>query len=81
MPRNVDSVLRLDFFVLRMGFAGGSDPPAMQEIRVQSLGHDGLLEKGRECLPTPVFLSGQVHGQRSLTVNSPWGCKESDMTN
>ena len=30
--------------------------------------------------PTPVFLPGQPHGQRSLTCYSPWGRKESDMT-
>ena len=34
----------------------------------------------REQLPTPVFLSGEVHGQRSLVGYSPWGRKESDMT-
>ena len=30
--------------------------------------------------PTPVFLPGKSHGQRSLAGYSPWGCKESDMT-
>ena len=30
--------------------------------------------------PTPIFLSGKSHGQRSLAGYSPWGCKESDMT-
>ena len=30
--------------------------------------------------PTPVFLLGKLHGQRSLAGYSPWGCKESDMT-
>ena len=30
--------------------------------------------------PTPVFLSGKLHGQRSPVVYSPWGHKESDMT-
>ena len=30
--------------------------------------------------PTPVFLPGKFHGQRSLTDYSPWDCKESDMT-
>ena len=29
---------------------------------------------------TPVFLPGESHGQRSLVGYSPWGCKESDMT-
>ena len=30
--------------------------------------------------PTPVFLPGKFHGQRNLAVYSPWGHKESDMT-
>ena len=29
---------------------------------------------------TPVFLLGEFHGQRSLAGYSPWGHKESDMT-
>ena len=29
---------------------------------------------------TPVFLPGKSHGQRSLEGYSPWGPKESDMT-
>ena len=35
----------------------------------------------RDWLPTPVFLSGESHGQGSLVGYSPWGCKELDMTN
>ena len=31
--------------------------------------------------PTPVFLPGESHGQRSLAGHSPWGCKEVDTTN
>ena len=30
--------------------------------------------------PTPVFLSGESHGHRHLGGCSPWGHKESDMT-
>ena len=29
----------------------------------------------RECLPTPVFLPGESHGQRGLEGYSPWGRK------
>ena len=29
---------------------------------------------------TPVFLPGEPHGQRSVVGYSPWGCKESDIT-
>jgi len=32
----------------------------------------------REWQPTPVFLPGEFHGQRSLVGYSPWGQKESD---
>ena len=46
--------------------------------QVQSLGLEALLEKGIQ--PTPVFLPGEFHGQRSLASYSPWGCKESDKT-
>ena len=34
----------------------------------------------RKWQPTQVFLPGKFHGQRSLAGYSPWGCKESDMT-
>ena len=34
----------------------------------------------REWQPTPVFLPRESHGQASLAGYSPWGCKESDIT-
>ena len=34
----------------------------------------------REWQPTPVFLPGESHGQKSLVGYSPWGRKESDTT-
>ena len=34
----------------------------------------------RKWQPTPVFLPGEFHRQRSLVGFSPWGCKESDVT-
>ena len=49
--------------------------PAMQETWVQSLGQEGPLEKWK---PTPVFLPGKFHGQRSLVGYSEWDHKESD---
>ena len=52
---------------------------AMQEPGVRSLDQDDSLETGRG-LPTPVFLPGEPHGQRSLVGNSPWGRKELDTT-
>ena len=34
----------------------------------------------KDWLPTPVFLPGELHGQRSLVFHSLWSYKESDMT-
>ena len=36
----------------------------------------GKIPWRREWLSTPVFLSGEFHGQRSLVGYSPWGHKE-----
>ena len=40
----------------------------------------GRIPWRRERLPSPVFLPGELHGQRSLVGYSPWSCKESDTT-
>ena len=48
--------------------------PAMQETQHQSLGQEDPLEKGWQ--PTPAFLPGKPHGQRSLSGYSPRGCKD-----
>ena len=52
--------------------------PAMQETQVRSLGQKIPWRRG--WLPTPEFLTGKSHGQRSLASYSPQGSKESDMT-
>ena len=52
--------------------------PAVQEIRVQSLGWEDPLEKGMETHSS--ILAWRIHGQRRLVGYRPWGCKESDMT-
>ena len=54
------------------------NPPVVQETRVPSLGQEYPLE--REWLPTPIFLAGEFHGQRSLMGYSPWGQRESNTT-
>ena len=51
--------------------------PAMQETRVQSLGWEDPLE--RPWQPPPVFLPGELHGQRTLVGDSPEGGRESDV--
>jgi len=50
----------------------------MQETWVQSLGQEDGLEK--EMATHSSILAGKSHGQRSLAVYSPWGCRELDMT-
>ena len=53
-------------------------PSAMQETWVQSLGQEDPLEKE---MATSSFLAWRIfHGQRSLAGYSPWGRKESDVT-
>ena len=53
--------------------------PATQETWVRSLGQGKILWR-RKRQPTPVFLPGESHGQRSLIGCRPWGCTESDTT-
>ena len=56
---------------------------ACQCRRWKRCGFDPWFRKipwSRKCQPTPVFLPGKFHGQRSLTGYSAWGCKESDTT-
>ena len=48
------------------------------EMQGQSLGGEDVLEEVWQ--PTPVFLPGKSHGQRSLADYSPWGRKEKDLT-
>ena len=50
----------------------------MQETRVWFLGRKIPWRKAWQ--PTPVFLPGESPWQRSLVGYSPWGSKESDMT-
>ena len=52
--------------------------PAMLETQFRSLGWEDPLEK--EMQPTPVLLPGKSYGQRDLVGSSPWGHRESDMT-
>ena len=53
-------------------------------MQVRSLDREVPLEKEDPLengwQPTPVFLPGETHGQRNLEGYSPWGRKESDMT-
>ena len=52
--------------------------PAMWETWVRSLGEEDPLEEGMAICSS--ILPEKSHGQRRLLGYSPWGCKESDMT-
>ena len=66
---------------MSMAFPGGSvakNPPVMQERRISSW--VGKIPCRRKWQPTPVFVPGESHGQKSLVAYSPWGCKELNTT-
>ena len=50
----------------------------MQETQVQS--RIRKIPWTRAWQPIPVFLPGEFHGLKSLMSYSPWGHKDSDMT-
>ena len=59
---------------------GVKNPPANARDS-SSIPGSGRFPWRRAWQPTPVFLPGESHGQRSLVGYSPWGCcKESDST-
>ena len=67
---------------LEKGFPGGTDDKesacnaAVLETRFNPWARKILWR--RKWQPTPVFLPGESHGQRSLVGYSPWGRKESE---
>ena len=78
------NALRMSFVsILLASLSGATSISCCQCRRCKRCGFDPWVRKihwRRKCQPTPVFLPGEFHGQRSLTVKSPWGPKESDMT-
>ena len=64
-------------FYVAWGFLGGSDG---KEYAYNAGDPGPKIPWGRKWLPTPVFLSEEFHGQRTLVGYSPWGCKESYTT-
>ena len=67
-----------------LGFPGstsGKEP--CQCRRYKRCGFDlwvGKIPWRKAWQLTPVFLPGEPHGRRSLAGDSPYGCKELDMT-
>ena len=61
---------------LSLGFPGG---PVVKNSPAKRHGFDPWVRKipwRRKWQPTPVFLPGESHEQRSLAGYSPWGCKK-----
>ena len=64
------------------------EPSRLQPMGSWIVGHDWatslslftFTHRSRKWHPTPVFLPGKSHGQRSLVGCSPWGREESDQT-
>ena len=52
--------------------------PTMRETQVHPWVKKIPWRRGWQ--PTPIFLPGEFHGQRSLVGYSAWGCKESHTT-
>ena len=78
---NISLKYNLQLFVISKGFSGDSD--GKESACSAGDGFEPWVRKipwRREWLPTPVFLPGKSHGQRSLVGYSPWGHKESDTT-
>ena len=74
-----------DLQLLLKGFPGDASgkESSCQCRRCKRQGFDPWLWKipwSRKWQPTPVSLPGKSHGQRSLVGYSPWGRKESDVT-
>ena len=67
------------------GFPGGvsGDESTCQCRRLRRHRFDpwvGKIPWSSKWQPAPIILPGKFHGQESLVGYSPWGCKESDMT-
>ena len=72
-------------FSVAVGFPGGASGKEFTSQCRRCKRHAfgpwfGKIPWRRERQPTPVFLPGESHGQRSLAGYSPWGHKESDTT-
>ena len=77
--------LKIMLCIKSVGFPGGASgkEPTCQCRRHRRCGFSACVGKipwRRAWQPTPVFLPGESHGQRSLAGYSPWGHKESDRT-
>ena len=58
----------------------GFKKPKLESRLLEEISVTSDMQRRRQWQPTPVLLTGRSHGQRSLVGCSPWGRKESDMT-
>ena len=81
-PLSMDFSKQEDWSGLPFPFPGDLPNPGNKPTSLTSFASAGgyFTTWRRQWQPTPVFLLGEVHGQRSLAGYSPWGRKESDMT-
>ena len=64
-------------YLASLGAQMVKNPPAMQETWIPGSGRSPGEGNG---YPLQHFCLGKSHGQRSVAGYSPWGHKESDMT-
>ena len=71
-------------FLLSKGFSRVFSKTTIQKHQFfstqLSLWSNSHIHWRRKWQPIPEILLAEIHGQRSLTGFSPWGCKESGMT-
>ena len=75
-------ILSYFYFLCFPEFPGHSDGKE-SACKAEDPGSNPRVKKipwRRKWKPTPIFLPGEFHGQRSLVGYSPWGHKESNMT-
>ena len=78
LTHSIPLYIFITFLYYILGFPGGTvvkNPSANLEMQVRSLGWDDPLVE--EMQPTPIFLPGKSHGQRSLagvpmSQTQPW---------
>ena len=72
--------VRSDHFSLQAGLPQRIWLQCRRHRRLEFKHWVGKISWRREWQPTPVFLPGKSHGQRSLKGYTLWDCKESDRT-
>ena len=72
--------VRSDHFSLQAGLPRRIWLQCRRHRRLEFKHWVGKISWRREWQPTPVFLPGKSHGQRSLKGYTLWDCKESDRT-